>query len=139
MPMMLALFAAVTAMPQMAVCRFDPVRRVIVNAGLPTPQHEATTKPWFTSGEELLVGEARYRPHGTTEMLFNANLTAIAEYDSIPVFVRPNAEGDADIVWLMVSSADCRFQPYAKTGDGHRPHEDRSIGYLSATGSAGPA
>lgn len=139
MTMMLALFAAVTAMPQMAVCRFDPVRRVIVNAGMPTPQYEATTKPWFTYGEELLVEEVRYRPHGPTETLFNVDFTAIAEHDGIPVFVRPSAEGDADIVWLMVTSADCRFQPYAKTGDGHRPGDDRPIEYLPVTGPVGPA
>ncbi|NML05946.1 hypothetical protein [Sphingomonas sp. G-3-2-10] len=113
---MIALIAALFLYPspQMAVCRFDPARRLIANSGRATPQYEAGGKPWFKAGEPLTVDGVTYAPRGKIVMQFNVNFTAVAERDGVPIFVKDLPRDRPDDLYLLVNSRDCRFQPYVK-------------------------
>jgi len=100
--------------PQMAVCAYDPEMRQISNTGNPTPQYEATVKPWFKAKDALTVAGARYAPSGPPKAHYNTYFYLLAMKDGVPIFVRDLDEAAPGLVYLLVDSDRCGFQAYAR-------------------------
>lgn len=99
----------------MAPCAFHEERGVLIQPANPTPKFEAKGKPWFDSGGKIDFAGGKYEKFGLPREMVPAELEAMADKDGVPIFVEAGAMNDApDVIYLMVSSAQCAFQPYAR-------------------------
>lgn len=99
----------------LAPCAFHEERGVLIQPANPTPQFQAKGKPWFDSGAKIAFAGGSYERYGLPRQMLPAELEAMADKDGVPIFVEAGAMSDApEVIYLMVSSAECSFQPYAR-------------------------
>ncbi len=110
--MSLALAMMLTAAPQ--ACAFSDERGTLSH-GNPTPAFEAAGKPWYQKDEKIAYAGANYSKYGLPRQLAPAEVEGAADRGGVPLFIEAGNYSDApDIIYVMVKSADCSFQPYAR-------------------------
>lgn len=96
-------------------CAFHDERGVVLESPNPTPRFEAAGKPWFEKGEAVAYAAGSYAKFGLPRQLAPAEVEAAGEKDGVPLFIEAGNYSDApDILYVMVRSAECSFQPYAR-------------------------
>ena len=112
--MITTLLAAALAMPAQS-CAFHDERGVLIAGGQPTPQFEATGKPWFADGGKIDYAGGTYVKYGAPRQLMPAEIEPAADKDGIPLFIEAgNYVDEPEILYVMASSAECSFQPYGR-------------------------
>jgi hypothetical protein len=106
----LLLAAALTA--QASNCTFHEERGTVVHSTQPAPRYEAGANPAFASGRFSYAGSA-YASFGAPQQMAPMEIEAFGELGGVPLFVAAGT-GDDSVVFVMVKSAGCVFQRYAK-------------------------
>ncbi|MCW3835473.1 hypothetical protein ACFQ1E_06955 [Sphingomonas canadensis] len=111
MPVSVLLAAALAA----PACAFHDERGVLIASPNATPQFEAAGKPWFENGDRIAIEGGSFAKFGLPRQLAPAELEALADRNGVPVFVEAgDYSAEHDVIYVMVRSADCSFQPYAR-------------------------
>jgi hypothetical protein len=106
------LLAAALAAP---ACAFHDERGVVIHSSNATPKFEAAGKPWFDKGEKIAYAGGQYGKYGLPRQLNPAEVEAASDYQGVPLFIEAGNYVDApEILYVMVRSADCSFQPYGR-------------------------
>jgi hypothetical protein len=108
--MMLLMAATTSGAP---ACAFDDYSGVVAHAGTPTPQYEVAAESWFSKGEIVQFAGASYAKLGQPIQLAPFEIEFAEDLGSVPVFIEAGYY-EADVIYFMVSSADCIFQRYAR-------------------------
>lgn len=113
----LLLIAAAAGADAKPACAFDPDWLVLESSATPTPQFEARNNEAF-KGENLALSDGTYVKSGPPREFAPfelAGLYAAANRGEVPVF-RAEGEDKAEegVVYVMVNSAACLFQVYAR-------------------------
>lgn len=107
--------AALAGAPQSRACAFHDERGTIAYAINPTPAFEAAGKSWYVNGEKIAYADGSYAKYGLPRQLMPDEIEAVHDKDGVPLFVAAgNYVDKPDVLYVMVRSADCSFQPYAR-------------------------
>jgi len=108
-PLLLAAALAVQA------CAFHDERGTLAYSPNPTPAFEAVGKPWFESGATIDYAGGVYAKLGPPRQLGPAEVEAAADREGVPFFIEAgNYAEKPEVLYVMVRSWDCSFQPYAR-------------------------
>ena len=96
-----------------SACAFDNDTGVLAQSGAPTPQFEVVSESWFTNQEAVGFAGASYVKFEQPLQMTPFELEAADLLGNVPVFIEPG-DYDAEVIYFMVSSADCVFQRYLR-------------------------
>ena len=91
-------------------CAFDPEEGSVVHSVEATPEFEARNAPEF-SGDSFSHDGATYRKTRLPREMAPFEIEAFDLISSVPLFIDPG-DYEAEVIYVMVSSAGCVFQPY---------------------------
>lgn len=107
--------AALAGLPQQQACAFHDERGTLGYSPQPTPAFEAGAKPWYINGDKIAYAGGSYVKYGLPRQLAPDEIEAVQDKDGVPLFVEAGAHADKpEVLYVMVRSADCSFQPYAR-------------------------
>ena len=107
--------AALAGLPQGKACAFHDERGTIGYAINATPAFEAAGKSWYINDEKIAHAGGSYAKYGLPRQLAPEEIEAVHDKDGVPLFVAAcNYVDKPEIIYVMVRSADCSFQPYAR-------------------------
>lgn len=113
--MFLMLMAALATPSPAPACAFNPANGAIAHAAEPTPTFEAAGLKWFIDNEVLRFAGGTYAKYGLPRQLAPMEIEAAGEKGEVPIFIEAGNYVEApEVVYVMVKSADCSFQPYAR-------------------------
>ena len=110
-PLLASLLLAASP-PTGQACAFDPEEGGLLHSAHATPQFEARNAPEF-SGDSFAYDGATYRKARPPREMAPLELVAFDLISSVPLFI-DSGDYQAEVIYLMVSSAGCIFQPYDK-------------------------
>lgn len=114
--MIIAMLGLALVVPQQQACAFHDERGVVIHSANPTPKFEAAGKPWFDKGEKIAYAGGSYSKYGLPRVLMPAEVEAAADHQGVPLFIEAGNYVDApEIIYVMVRSATCEFQPYGRS------------------------
>lgn len=106
--------ALVSTNPAMA-CVYSPTSGTVRHSPYPSPAFEAAGIDWFVKNEPIRFAGGSYTKYGLPRQLAPAEIEAASQSGNVPLFVEAGDHVDQpEIVYIMVRSADCTFQPYAR-------------------------
>ncbi|HMO77542.1 MAG TPA: hypothetical protein PKD99_12960 [Sphingopyxis sp.] len=106
--------ALVSTSPAMA-CVYSPTSGTVRHSPYPAPAFEAAHVDWFVKNEPITFAGGTYTKYGLPRLLAPSDIEAASQSGNVPLFVEAgNQDDQPDIVYIMVSSAECTFQPYAR-------------------------
>lgn len=110
------LLAALLAMASPApACAFNPANGILAHAAEPTPAYEAAARKWFIDDETVRFAGGNYGKYGLPRQLSPMEIEAADDKDNVPIFIEAgNYVDEPAIIYILVKSADCSFQPYER-------------------------
>ena len=113
--MFFMLMAALAAASPAPACAFNPANGAIAHAAEATPAFEAAAKKWFIDNEALRFAGGAYIKYGLPRQLSPMEIEAAGDREDVPIFIEAGYYvEEPEVVYVMVKSADCSFQPYAR-------------------------
>jgi hypothetical protein len=96
-------------------CAFQDERGTLVHSPNPTPAFEAAGRPWFENGATIDYAGGVYAKFGLPRQLAPTEVEAAADREGVPFFIEAgNYVDKPEVIYVMVRSHDCSFQPYAR-------------------------
>ncbi|SEH13606.1 hypothetical protein SAMN05428974_0841 [Sphingopyxis sp. YR583] len=106
--------ALASSSPVMA-CVYSPTNGTVRHSPYPSPAFEAAGVRWFVKNEAISFAGGTYTKYGLPRQLAPSDIEAASQSGNVPLFVEAGNQADQpEIVYIMVRSADCSFQPYAR-------------------------
>lgn len=109
------LMAALAMTSPAPACAFNPANGVIAHASVATPAFEAADRKWFIDSETVSFAGGTYGKYGLPRQLSPMEIEAAGDKDDLPIFIEAGHYVDEpEVIYIMVKSADCSFQPYER-------------------------
>lgn len=108
-------FLFLLAAPSGQACDFDPVNGTLAYSAVPHADFDAAGRKWFINNESIAYAGGSYTKYGLPRQLAPFEIEAVGETDNIPIFIEAgNYVDEPEVIYLLVKSADCSFQPYQR-------------------------
>jgi hypothetical protein len=110
-----AIVLTTIAVPQAQACASNDERGSLVHSANPTPAFEAGSAAWFVNSDKIAYAGGSYAKYGLPRVLKPDEIEPVADKGGVPLFIEAgNYSAAPEVIYVMVRSADCSFQPYSR-------------------------